>query len=117
MLQSLIELLETYDLPVHRQGSFSRTEEYPKAFFTWWNPDTEDISYYDNAPDATVWDVDVNFYSVSPKQVYETIDDVISKMKEAGWIISGRGYDVASDEPTHFGRGFQAVFRETNKTN
>ena len=40
-------------------------------------------------------------------------------LKAAGWIVSGRGYDVASDEPTHTGRGFDALYldfygRETN---
>lgn len=114
MIQTLIDLLEEYGYPVRRQGSFSPTEKYPEAFFTWWNPETESISFYDNAPDATVWDVDVNFYSTSPALVYSTIDSVIEKLRTNGWIVSGKGMDVASDEPTHFGRGVQALFRENN---
>ena len=114
MILELIALLETYGYPVRRQGSFSPTEQYPAAFFTWWNPDTESVSHYDNKPDATVWDVDVNFYAESPALVYSTIESVIAKLRENGWIVDGKGYDAASDEPTHFGRGVQAVFRENN---
>ena len=111
MVSELLKLLKEYGYPVRRQGSFSPTEKYPKSFFTWWNPETDDVSFYDNKEAATVWDFDVNFYSTSPELVYETIADVIRKLKEHGWIISGKGYDVASDEPTHFGRGINALFR------
>jgi len=33
-------------------------------------------------------------------------------MKSAGWIISGKGYAVASDVNTHTGRGFTGYYLE-----
>jgi hypothetical protein len=33
-------------------------------------------------------------------------------LKEAGFIVSGAGYDVASDEDSHTGRGIEVLFRQ-----
>ena len=37
----------------------------------------------------------------------------IEALRAAGWVITGAGHAVASDEATHTGRGFTAVYLET----
>lgn len=110
----LVSTLEQFGYPVRRQGSLASDEEYPNHFFTFWNNDSYDGDHYDNKAIDTVWDFDVNFYSVDPGKTYETLREAISALRKAGFIISGKGYDVGSDEPTHTGRGVNVVFLETN---
>lgn len=115
MKQELLNILEQYGYPVRLQGSLGPRQKYPESFFTIWNGSTDDASHYDNDAIATIWDFDVNFYSTSPVLVNAVILDVRNKLKAAGWIVNGKGYDVASDEPTHTGRGLQALYRENNR--
>ena len=83
---------------------------YPDTFFTFWNNDSFDYTHFDNAPSGYVWDFDINLYSNNPVTVNETLPLVISTLKENGWIISGMGRDVPSDEATHTGRGITALY-------
>ena len=114
MKDSLIELLETFGYPVRLQGSFAATEAYPTSFFTIWNNDSYDMNHYDGQPVAWTWSFSVNFYSIDPALVNTKLLEAIELLKENGWKISGKGYDVASDEKTHTGRGVEALFREEN---
>ena len=111
----LIHMLEEFGYPVFRQGSLSENDEYPDHFFTFWNNESSDGSHYDNDAASTVWDFDVNFYSINPSLTYSKLDEARSKLKAAKFIISGKGYDVASDESTHTGRGINALFLEANQ--
>ena len=112
MKDNLITILETFGYPVRLQGSFAEDEEYPESFFTFWNNDTSDGSHYDNNPINYVWDFDVNFYSIDPDLVNTILLEAKTKLRSSGWIVSGKGHDVASDEPTHTGRGIHAVYIE-----
>lgn len=112
MEDNLIQILETLGYPVIRQGSLSPDEEYPDSFFTFWNNDSPDHSHYDNAEYGTEWDFDVNFYSTDPEKTYKVLADARIKLKQNKWIIPGKGYDVASDEVTHTGRGMRAFYLE-----
>lgn len=112
MEDRLIEILETFGYPVFRQGSLGKDMAYPDTFFTFWSTDTEDHSHYDNAEYGTVWDFDVNVYSNDPDLTYSKLLEARTALKNDGWIISGKGYDVASDEPTHTGRGMEVTFLE-----
>ena len=117
VVDDLIEILETFGYPVDRQGSYQQGQAYPKSFFTFWNGSTTDgPSHYDNRPIRTIWSFDVNFYSTDPALVEASLLDARDKLREHGWIIDGQGYDVASDEPTHIGRGFEAIFMEKRNT-
>ena len=113
MEDNLIEILSTFGYEVYRQGSMSDDEEYPETFFTFWNNDSPDHSHYDNSEYGTAWDFDVNVYSTDPALTYSVLADARIALKAAGWIIPGKGYDVASDEPTHTGRGINALYLET----
>lgn len=106
----LIETLEAFGYPVRLQGSFLENEAYPDSFFTFWNRDSYGGSYYDDGEKSTVYVYDVNFYSIDPVKVYETLRAAIAALKNAGFIISGDGYSIASDEATHDGRGVEAMF-------
>ena len=112
MKDALIALLETFGYPVRLQGSIAENEQYPDSFFTFWNNDTFDGSHYDNDAINYVWDFDVNFYSINPTLVNNILLDVRTLLKSNGWIISGKGYDVATDEPTHTGRAINAIYIE-----
>lgn len=110
MEDNLIEVLESFGYPVYRQGSLAEDGAYPDSFFTFWNNDSPDHSYYDGEEYGTDWDFDVNFYSNDPEKTYKVLADARIKLKEAKWIIPGKGYDVASDEVTHTGRGMQVFY-------
>lgn len=110
MEDKLIELLQTITPKVIRQGSLALDEEYEEEFFTFWNNDSSSGAHYDNASNSGLYDYDVNFYSTSPLNTYDKLREAIELLKVNGWIISGDGYDVASDVDTHTGRGVNALF-------
>ena len=107
----LIQQLATFGFAVFRQGSLTG-RPYPESFFTFWNNDSYDEQYYDNVEHSTIWNVDVNFYSTDPALVNSILLDVKRQLKSNGFIVSGAGHDVASDEPTHTGRGLTALYIE-----
>ena len=112
MKEQLIEILSSFGYPVFLQGSLAQDELYPQSFFTFWNNDTADQNHYDNNAIAYVWDFDVNFYSTDPTLVNSVLIQVKQTLKANNWIVGGKGYDVASDEPTHTGRGMNALYLE-----
>lgn len=108
MKDLLIELLESFKYPVFLQGSMAEDEDYPESFFTFWNNSSPEWHHYDNKPSGFVWDFDVNFYSTDPTLVNSMLEEARTLLKANGFIVSGKGYDLASDEPTHTGRGMNA---------
>ena len=109
MTDTLIALLETFGFPVMRQGSLPQDQAYPDTFFTFWGND-DDNSFYDNNTASVVYQFSVNVYSSDPDTTYSTLDAARSLLKQNGWTIITRGYDVASDEITHIGRGMVVAF-------
>ena len=114
MKEVLISLLESFGYPVFLQGSLTEEDAYPESFFTFWNNDSYDGDHYDNDAIYYVWNFDVNFYSSDPNLVNTVLLQAKQLLKQNGFIISGQGYDVASDEPTHTGRGMNALIIENN---
>lgn len=112
MKELLISLLESFGFPVFLQGSLDESEAYPQSFFTFWNNDSYDNNHYDNDPISYTWNFDVNFYSTDPELVNTMLLNAKTLLKQNGFIITGKGYDVASDEPTHTGRGMNALIVE-----
>lgn len=109
MKDLLIKILESFGYPVFLQGTLSKDEPYPESFFTFWNNDSYDGSHYDNDTVNYIWDFDVNFYSTDPALVNSKLIEAKTKLKQQGFIVPGKGYDVASDEPTHTGRGINVL--------
>lgn len=115
MDDKLIQLLESFGFPVFLQGSLNKDTAYPNSFFTYWSDESVDGSHYDNDAISWVWSFSVYFYSVDPALVSSIINEQVRKLlKQNGFIVSGKGYDVASDEPTHTGRGIDALIIERN---
>lgn len=109
MTEILIGILAAFGFPVRLQGSLLEDEPYPDSFFTFWNNSSEDGAHYDNGAIYYVWNFDVNFYSTDPALVYTKLEAARLALKDAGFVVSGKGYSVVSDEPTHTGRGFTAL--------
>lgn len=110
IIDDLLEILESYNVPVYKQGSMSDDSVYPETFITFWNSDSEDHSHYDNDNYGSVWVYQIYVYSTSPDLTYSMIASIRKDLKEAGWVVPSKGYDVTSDEPTHTGRGIEASF-------
>lgn len=86
-----------------RQGSLS-DENYPEKFFTFWNIDTENDSFYDNSEHRYIERVQVGFYSTDADEIYSVMDDFIKRAKEKGFVLDGRARDADADKPDYFGR-------------
>ena len=110
--QLFIDVLETFGFPVFLQGSLQESDAYPDSFFTFWNNETTDAAFFDNAETRTVWDFDLNFYSCNPALVNSMLLEAKTALKAQGFIVQGKGYDVVSDEPTHTGRGINVTYIE-----
>lgn len=112
VIDKLIEALESLGYPVKKQGSILPDEAYPDHFFTYWNDSADGESYYSNEEGAIIWAYSVNFYSVDELLVDSKLIEAKRMLKQAGFIVAGAGYDIASDEATHTGRGITALYRE-----
>lgn len=107
-------LSEAFGVPVIRQGSLAEDEDYPESFFTFWNNTSDGDGFYDNDETQTIWDFDLNFYSTNPSLTYSELLKAKKLLKNVGFTVTGKGYDVPSDEPTHTGRGINILFLEIN---
>ena len=112
MEDALITLLATFKYPVIRQGSLAPGQAYPDTFFTFWNNSADGDDFYDNVETVTKWDFDLNIYSSDPTVVNSLLLEAKALLKAEGFIVSGKGYDVISDEETHTGRGINIVYIE-----
>lgn len=109
MIDLLIGTLEPLGYPIIKQGSLGEDEAYPESFFTFWNNEVPGDEFYDNEEHSFIWDFDLNFYSTDPALVNTKLLEAKTLLKAQGFIVSGKGYDIASDEPTHTGRGINVL--------
>lgn len=112
MEDELITILNTLGYPVFLQGSLLPDEPYPDHFFTFWNDSADGDSYYNDEENAIVWAYSLNFYSNNPTLVNTKLLEAKSLLKAQGWVVSGAGYSLMSDEPTHTGRGISILYRQ-----
>lgn len=117
VVDKLVEILEPLvNNQVYRQGSFLEGQEYPNLFITFWENESSDKGHYDN--NKTVGythDFDVNVYGNNSDTVYNTLEQVITTLKNNGFIVDGKGIDVPSDEPNYKGRHINAIFVDYGK--
>lgn len=116
MKDKLIAILELLGYPVRLQGSLGLQEAYPDSFFTFWNDVTEDGNHYDNKAATVIWSFDVNFYSTDPELVNTEILNAKALLEAEGFVVSGKGQDVPSDEPTHTGRSISVLYLQRTDT-
>ena len=108
----LISTLDVLGFPVRLQGSLLDNESYPDSFFTFWNDSADGTSFYSNNEGAILWEYSLNFYSTDPVLVNSKLLEAKALLKGVGFTVSGAGYDVPSDEPTHTGRGISLLYRQ-----
>lgn len=109
----LIQIIEeAFGFPIRLQGSFLPDEPYPKHFFTFWNDSADGSGFFSNTETAILWQYSLNFYSIDPVKVNSILMEAKAKLKTAGFIVTGGGYGVASDEPTHTGRGMTVRYHQ-----
>lgn len=108
----LIATLEALGYPVKRQGSLLPDEPYPDHFFTFWNDSADGDGFYSNTENAIVWAYTVNFYSVNVSKTYSELLRAKTALINAGFTVTGGGFDVGSDEVTHTGRGIEIYYRQ-----
>lgn len=113
MKEQLISLLETFGFPVFLQGSLNDTESYPDSFFTFWNFDAPENSFYDNSPNGCSWGFWVYFYSNDPRLVETKSEQARQMLRQNGWIVGGKPVDMKTDTQTHTGAMFTAYAPET----
>lgn len=102
-MQKLFDLLEEIGLPYFRQGSLT-DEDYQPSFFTFWNVDTTNDSFYDNRERRYIEYVQVGFYTNDATKIYSVMEDFIQRAEEKGFAVEGRGQDANADKETYFGR-------------
>lgn len=100
---NLVVLLETLNYPVFLQGSLNPDEQYPDSFFTFWNFDTPETAFYDDAANRAVWGFWIYFYSVDPVLVEQMSEQARQLLKQNGYILQGKPNDISVDRPTHSG--------------
>lgn len=116
MREQFIALLQTFGLPIFLQGSLNKDSAYPSSFFTYWNDTTEDNAHYDNDTIAFNWQFTIYYYTQNENaaQMDGVFLQIRNLFKQNGWIMTGVGYDVPSDEPTHVGRAIDVYYIQQN---
>lgn len=102
-MTELFALFDETGLPYFRQGSLS-DKDYKPSFFTFWNIDTPEGSFYDNEAHRYFEYVQVGFYTNDPDLVYSQMDDFITRAKAKGFVIQGKAKDANADKKDYFGR-------------
>ncbi|MBR1453608.1 MAG: hypothetical protein IJ593_03075 [Lachnospiraceae bacterium] len=119
VVEKLINTLRPLvDNKIYRQGTFSENKEYPKLFITFWENESNDKSHYDNVITHGIRHLfDVNVYGSYDEEVYDTLDLIITALKNNGFIVDGKGIDVPSDEPNFIGRHIDVIYLDYGKEN
>lgn len=109
----LIKIIEeAFGFPMMLQGSLLPEEPYPDNFFTYWNDSADGTGFYNNNESEILWQYSLSFYGRDPVKVNSILLEVKPILKAAGFIVTGAGYSVVSDEPTHTGRGITVRYRQ-----
>jgi hypothetical protein len=111
-MEELFALLDEIGYPYFRQGSMS-DKDYKPEFFTYWNIDTTNDSFYDNNETRYIEYIQVGLYTNNARSVYTLMDDFIERAKNRGFVIVGRPQDANADKTEYFGR--VCYLRKINK--
>ena len=112
MKDKLIKLLEPLGYPVRLHGSLNPDEEYPETFFTFWNFETPEGSFYDNAAHEAIWGFWLYLYSDDASVLEKVLEEARHVLITNNWSADSRGEDVASDVSTHTGRMIEVYYIE-----
>lgn len=105
-MKKLFDLFDEIGLPYFRQGSLS-DEDYPPSFFTFWNIDTPNDSFYDNKENSFIPYIQVGFYTNDASLIYSQLDEdgeFYKKAKAKDFTFAGRAKDANADKDNYCGR-------------
>lgn len=101
----LVKTVEPLNL--YLQGSRSGGN-YESQYCTYWTDDIEE-KYRDNIPVKGTWIIDFNYYSKSLNYENE-FNELIKKLRDAGFKTVGRGGDALTDDKNYKGRNIQIKY-------
>lgn len=105
----LISILEESGFEVYRQGSLLPNNAYPSNFWTFYNIDSEEL-YFDDEAYAVLKHFTICFYTNDPSILQNTVSQMRKKLKENDFLVSAET-DVDADSTTHTGLGFVAIYQ------
>lgn len=94
--------LDKLSYPYFLQGTFSG-ETYPDSFITYIVNSADDREHYDDDATSWTWNVTVIFYSNDPALLTTAPVEIRNALKTAGFIPTGKGYNIFSDDPNFYG--------------
>jgi hypothetical protein len=116
--KKLIEALESIGfvnaVTIFRQGTFPKNKTYPDEFVTF-QVTTEDGNFYNDNPLFTTWNITVNYFSNSIRQLESRVAEIRNTLKTYGFIPQGKGEDAMSDEQSHTGWRMTFTFKDYDK--
>lgn len=110
--EALEAVLEATGYEYARQGSYADAGPLPASFFTFWNVETPETAFYDDAPNAAVWRWQVYFYTSDPALLYSAMDSLLDDARARGFVLEGRAHDIDAGEPGYAGRTARLAYRQ-----
>lgn len=110
MLDKLHSIFEDMQVDYCRQGSLTSVKDYPKEFFTYWQWQNDAAAHFDNKNNKEIAAFTICYYTSQPEKLYSRMEEFIAAALAAGFIVKGRGVDIASDSPDYPGRTLDVYF-------
>ena len=110
----LCENLAAFGYPYYLQGTFSGAE-YPDSFITYFVNSADDRAHFDDDATSWTWNFTVIFYSKNPELLFSIPETIRQNLKTAGFIPTGKGYNIFSDDPHYTGWTNEFLFLDNNK--
>lgn len=102
--QALEAVLDGMGYEYARQGSYAEQGDLPATFLTFWNIETPEARFYDDAPTVAVWTWQVYLYTKDPSIMYSAMDRLVDSARAQGFVPDGRAWDIDAGEPGYVGR-------------
>lgn len=106
------ELLKQLGYPVFLQGSLNSAEDYPEAFYTFWEFEAPELSYYDDTANKCNHGYWIYFYSNDRNLVITELEKARKMLIENGFTSSAKPIDVASDRVDFTGKMIEVYLLE-----
>lgn len=112
VLNKIIGIFESIELPFRRQGTYGENEEYPPTFMTYWNINSPFEDYGDDSEHSIVHEYMIYLYSLDESELYSRLDEFIRLAKTQNFIVQGKGQDITCDDKRYVGRALRIYYRE-----
>jgi len=112
VIDKIINVLDTFDYPYRRQGTYLSDEPYPPTFFTYWNIRSPFSDYGDNIAHTTIYEYMIYVYSRNESLVYSITDELINKFEKLDFVVTNKGEDISCDDKSFVGRVIRIIYKE-----